>query len=77
LLPTVAHYNNLLVEDLGGRGPFCPPTRRNTNYSNNPADRDLSPGTFVFRPIVHDKYFHDAPDRFTESDLLYHPVKVS
>ena len=76
LVPTVANYQGLRIEDLGGSGPFCPPAWHMKNYRNSPDTPSGSPGTFVFRPVTHTAYFHEAPDQFGERDLLYHPVKV-
>jgi hypothetical protein len=75
LFPTIAHFHGLRVEDLGGKGPFCPPAWRSSNYENTPWDEKLSPGTFVFRPVTLDRYFHDSPLQFSRPDFLYHPVK--
>jgi hypothetical protein len=75
LFPTIAHFNGLLVEDLGGAGPFCPPAWRSKNYDNTPWDERLSPGTFVFRPVTLDRYYHDSALRFSRPGFLYHPVK--
>jgi hypothetical protein len=75
LFPTIAHFNRLHIEDLGGAGPFCPAAWRSKNYDNTPWDEKLSPGTFVFRPVTFDHYYHDAPWRFSRPDFLYHPVK--
>ena len=75
LFPTIAHFNQLRVEDLGGEGPFCPPEWRSKNYVNTPLDAKLSPGTFVYRPATH-SYYHDTPQEFSRRDFLYHPVKT-
>jgi hypothetical protein len=60
LFPTIALYNGLTIEDVGG-------------YTNTPNDPYLSPGTFVYRP-ARTSYFHEWPDSF-ERGFLYHPVK--
>jgi glycosyltransferase involved in cell wall biosynthesis len=75
IIPTAAISAGLLVEDIGGDGPFCPSERRNRNYRNSPKDWRLSPGTFVWRPS-QDRYFVEAPNAFSEADMLYHPVKA-
>lgn len=74
LLPTIAQHNSLRIEDLGGMGPFCPKRWRGANYSNNPEDPLLSPGSFVFRPSRH-SYYYEAPETFSHRELLYHPIK--
>lgn len=76
LYPTLAHYNGLKLEDLGGHGPFTPAALRGKNYFNTPSDRYLSPGTLVFRPVQHRVYFPNAPEQFPARGFLYHPVKV-
>jgi hypothetical protein len=76
LVATIARHHDLCVADLGGSGPFCPPAWYMKNYRNSPDTSSGSPGTFVFRPVTHTAYFHEAPDQFGERDMLYHPVKV-
>jgi hypothetical protein len=74
LLPTVAKEAGLRVEDLGGEGSFVPPGRERAVYvGKSPQGRppDL---TFGFRPVRHD-YFHERPEAFPQSGMLYHPVK--
>ncbi len=73
-LPTAALWAGFQVEDIGGDGAFCPPERLRRNYSNNPPDENLAPGTFVFRP-ARTAYFHESPGDFALSHQLYHPVK--
>jgi hypothetical protein len=73
-LPTAAREAGLLLEDLGGEGSFVPPGRERSAYvGKSPRGRppDL---TFGFRPARHD-YFHEKPDSFPQTGLLYHPVK--
>jgi hypothetical protein len=77
LYPTIASFNSLVIEDLGGKGPFTRPSMFGKNYVNTPtADGDLLPGTFVYRPVKNAAYFHEAPERFSQPGYLYHPVKV-
>jgi hypothetical protein len=74
ILPTVAKQAGLRVEDLGGEGSFVPPGRERSVYiGKSPRGRppDL---TFGFRPTRH-HYFHEDPEAFPHSGLLYHPVK--
>jgi hypothetical protein len=67
LMPTVLHRAGLELEDIGGDGEFVKPENRNRFYTNDPRTNDLSPGTFVYRPV------HAAigPD----PGKLWHPVK--
>ena len=74
LFPTVARAAGLTIGDIGGDGPFTPPTRYGTNYLNTPNHPHLTPGTFVWRPS-RNGYFHERPDSFEQRDMLYHPVK--
>lgn len=64
-VPTAATAAGFVVEDIGGKGPFCPRSRRNRNYTSK---------TLVWRPS-RDAYFVEAPESFAERGLLYHPVK--
>jgi hypothetical protein len=75
LYPTIAAYRGLQIEDLGGRGPFFPKHASSSYYVNTPRG-DLAPGTFVYRPVEHDSYFHEDPSTFRHPDYLYHPVKI-
>ncbi len=67
IVPRILLDAGLAVEDLGGSGEFVAPHNRGRFYSSNPADNTLSPGTFVFRPIVA----RPGPG----ADTLWHPVK--
>ena len=67
LYPTIALHAGLTVEDL----------RRGTHYTNTPDDWQLSPGTFVYRPAVAERYYHENQSAFSERGLLYHPVKTA
>jgi hypothetical protein len=63
LLPTIANYYGLQIEDMGG-------------YSNTPKNESsLSPGTFVCWPVQSKYYFHEVPSNFSQREILYHPVK--
>jgi hypothetical protein len=73
-LPTVALAHGFSLEDIGGSGEFCPPSRRGLNYTNSPHDEGLAPGTFVFRPS-RSLYYHESSAEFSEAGFLYHPVK--
>ena len=76
IVPTFALARGFTIEDIGGTLGFCPPERKGRNYCNTPADKRLSPGTFVWRPSMP-VYFHEEPGRFPQRDMLYHPVKPS
>ena len=67
VLPTLARYHDLPIEDLGGDGPYVPPGHTNRFYTNSPERGRLSPGTFVYRPV------RARPGRTV--DMLWHPVK--
>jgi hypothetical protein len=75
VLPSIARHYDLRIEDLGGVGPFCPKAWRGRNYSNNLDSQSLCPGTLVYRPVQSTYYFHEAPDHFSQHDVLFHPVK--
>jgi hypothetical protein len=76
LFPTIAGHNGLMIEDIGGHGPFTPPSLRGKNYFNNPLDGRLMPGSLTTRPPKQTDYFHVAPNTFPLHDYLYHPVKA-
>ena len=73
-LPTSAAWGGFEVEDIGGEGALCPASRRGGNYQNTPDCEFLTPGTFVWRP-AWETYFHESPESFEQTDMLYHPVK--
>lgn len=67
-VPTVLAEAGLLLEDMGGDGEFVRPGNLNRFYTNTPSLNELSPGSFVFRPV------RAAPG--VEPDRLWHPVKA-
>ena len=67
LVPTLVHQDGLLVEDIGGEGEFVPPGNENRFYTNNRISNDLSPGGFVYRPVML--------RTGAKSNTLWHPVK--
>lgn len=67
LIPTLLHNAGLKIEDMGGDGEFVKPVNRNRFYRNTPLRGPLSPGTFVYRPVMH------RPGK--ERNMLWHPVK--
>jgi hypothetical protein len=67
VVPTVIHRAGLTIEDIGGDGEFVRPGNRNRYYTSSPGVNDLSPGTFVFRPVMA------APGM--RPNTLWHPVK--
>ena len=74
-IPTIAAWLGYTIADIGGKGEFCPESRRGRNYANSPADPySLGPGTFVFLP-ARPAYFNDDSADFPEPNMLYHPVK--
>jgi hypothetical protein len=67
LVPTVLFRAGLTIEDVGGDGEFVRPENRNRFYRNTPAAKTLSPGSFVFRPVM--------ARAGKEENILWHPVK--
>jgi hypothetical protein len=67
LWPTVLHYDGLIIEDIGGDGPFVRPDNVNRWYTSTLTRDYLSPGTLVARPIRF------RPGR--EPNKLWHPIK--
>lgn len=67
LMPSVLSQAGMVLEDMGGDGPFTLPQNINRFYQNTPACDSLEPGTFVFRPV-----FNEPGDK---PDTLWHPVK--
>jgi hypothetical protein len=67
-IPTILRYSGLRIEDIGGDGEFTDYKNINRFYRNTPKNKGLSPGTFVFRPIM--------PHPGDEKNMLWHPVKA-
>ena len=67
LVPTVLLGAGMSIEDIGGDGEFVRPENRNRFYRNTPTAKTLSPGSFVFRPVM-------ARAGKTQN-ILWHPVK--
>lgn len=67
LVPTTLYDAGLRLEDIGGDGEFVDPRNVNRFYRNCRGTNDLSPGTFVYRPVL--------PGVGREPDKLWHPVK--
>lgn len=67
LMPTVLHECGLRIEDIGGQGEFVRPENANRFYWNDPTTDRLSPGTFVYRPVMR--------VAGSDPDHLWHPVK--
>lgn len=65
--PTIIHRVGLTLRDFGGDGAFVRDGDRNRFYTNNLFDRDLAPGSLVFRPVRIMVGFR--------RNRLYHPVK--
>lgn len=66
-IPTLLKHTNFPIEDIGGDGEFVDRDNLNRFYRNTPENSGLSPGTFVFRPIM------TRPGE--EKGMLWHPVK--
>lgn len=75
ILPTLANTHGYRLHDLGGTSRWHeqPSTPW---YHNTPHHPYLTPGTFVYRPPIHDCYYHENPFAFTERNQLYHPIKT-
>lgn len=69
LIPTLLHHAGLKIEDIGGDGEYVKPGNRNRFYRNTPQRGALTPGTFVYRPVMQ------RPGK--EPNMLWHPVKYS
>jgi hypothetical protein len=67
LIPSILNRDGMHIEDIGGTGAFVKPGNENRFYRNTRAADDLSPGTFVFRPVMY------GPGG--EANMLWHPVK--
>lgn len=65
--PTILHRAGLTIEDFGGDGEFVRPGNKNRFYTNTPRDKDLWPGSLVFRPVRALPGFR--------RNRLWHPVK--
>ena len=66
-MPTLASVNAMIVEDIGGDGPFVRDDNRNRFYFANGASYTHSPGNFVFRP--------DITKVLARQNTLWHPLK--
>jgi len=69
LWPTAVAHAGLRLEDIGGTGEFTPKARRGQHYTCTLHDRNLSPGSFVYRPTLQEHQIRPGPPR------LWHPVK--
>jgi hypothetical protein len=69
LWPTVAAAAGLLVEDIGGKGSFTPPSRYGRHYTSSAFDPYLAPGSFAYRPAMPESDIPPYPPS------LWHPVK--
>jgi hypothetical protein len=69
LWSTAAAAAGLLVEDIGGKGSFTPPSRHGRHYTTSPFDPYLAPGSFAYRPAIPDSNIPPSPP------TLWHPVK--
>jgi hypothetical protein len=64
---TLLNSAGLTIEDFGGAGEFVKPENENRFYTSTMTCKDLSPGTFVYRPIMR------KPGLI--KNKLWHPVK--
>ena len=67
LMPTALYRSGLRLEDIGGDGEFVVANNINRFYDNQRLTNDLSPGTFVYRPVL--------TATGAQPDRLWHPVK--
>lgn len=51
VLPTLANYQGLSIEDIGGDGPYVRDGYTNRYYTNSPSVDFLFPGTFIYHPV--------------------------
>jgi hypothetical protein len=65
--PTILNHAGLRIQDIGGEGEFVAPGNRNRFYTNTLGDKELAPGSMVFRPA------RLRPGR--QRNHLWHPVK--
>ena len=68
-VPTILGKHGMTIEDIGGDGAFVSADNVNRFYRNTPDNPQLTPGTFVWRPIL--ERAGDEPNK------LWHPVKPS
>ncbi len=66
-IPTLAVLNNMLVEDVGGKGSFVREENRDRFYFADGKTYTHSPGNFVFRPEI--------ATVLPRQNTLWHPVK--
>ncbi len=69
LWPTAAAAAGLLIEDIGGKGSFTPPSRYGRHYTTSAFHVNLTPGSFAFRPAIPESYVSRRPA------ALWHPIK--
>jgi hypothetical protein len=65
--PTLISRAGLKIEDFGGHGAFVAPANRGRFYTNTMETWDLSPGSFVYKPVRHGTWWR--------RNQLWHPVK--
>lgn len=64
---TLVDRAGLQIEDFGGNGPYVKPQNRNSFYFHTRGTYTLSPGNFVFRPVMR-KAMH-------KPNTIWHPIK--
>jgi hypothetical protein len=73
--PTLCHVSGFGMEDVGGHGPFVPPSRKGRFYTNEFRRWNLFPGTFVYRPAFRDDDIQQFGPDLAGRDMLWHPIK--
>jgi len=75
--PSIARASGLSIEDIGGEGSYTPPERRGRFYTCTSRNGSLFPGTFIYRPPLHDTGISEFAKDLTPHGMLWHPVKWS
>jgi len=65
--PTIIAHAGLVLEDIGGNGAWVRPENVNRFYFNRKSSYSMSPGTFVFRPVLRRV--------LKRPNTLWHPLK--
>jgi hypothetical protein len=74
VLPTLARYAGLSLEDLDSLGPFLAYADEGSRPLP-PCSEHFPEARFRHRPVVGSAYFHERRKHFPIADRLYHPVK--
>jgi hypothetical protein len=73
--PNIALVSDLSIEDIGGEGAYTPSERRGRFYTCTSGNKDLFPGTFVYRPAFFDMGVSEFGAQMAPQSTLWHPVK--